>query len=121
MLLPTQNTALRRELEKWFRTVGVEPAVVAEFEDGALAKIVATEAVGVTVVPTVVASEAVERYGFSVIGRTEECRTHLYLITAERRIEHPAVTLLAREGTRVMIRGHRQARNPRSRTPKRAA
>lgn len=94
MLLPTANTTLRRDLEKWFRTAGIEPAVVGEFEDAALAKIVATEGHGVTVVPTLVAAEAIERYGFARLGRTEECRIALYLISAERRIEHPAVNLL---------------------------
>jgi LysR family transcriptional regulator, transcriptional activator of nhaA len=101
MLLPTQNTALRRELEKWFRSVSVEPMIVGEFEDAALAKIVATEGIGVTVVPTVVAAEAIERYGFLPLGRTAECRTELFLITAERRLEHPGVALLAREAERV--------------------
>ena len=80
----------------WFRSVGVEPVVIGEFEDGALAKIVASDGHGVTVVPTVVLAEAVERYGFVSLGRTEACRIELYLITAERRIEHPAVALLAR-------------------------
>ncbi len=103
MLLPTQNTALRRDLEKWFRKVQVEPLVTGEFEDAAMAKIVATESIGITVVPTVVESEAIERYGFVVLGRTEECQTQLYLITAERRIEHPAVALLAREAGRALI------------------
>ncbi|MGB8169282.1 MAG: LysR family transcriptional regulator [Chthoniobacteraceae bacterium] len=96
ILLPTQNTALRRDLEKWFRTVKIEPVVVGEFEDAALAKIVATEGIGVTVVPTIVAAEAIERYGFVSLGKTEACEVQLYLITAERRIDHPAVTLLAR-------------------------
>lgn len=97
MLLPTQNTALRRDLEKWFRAVKVEPLVVGEFEDPALAKIIATEGIGITVVPTIVVAEAIERYGFVSVGRTEECQTQLYLITAERRIEHPVVALLAGE------------------------
>jgi LysR family transcriptional activator of nhaA len=103
MLLPTHNTALRRDLEKWFRSVSIEPEVVGEFEDAALAKIVATEGLGITAVPTVVAAEAIERYGFVTLGRTEECRIQLYLIAAERRIEHPAVALLAREAGRALI------------------
>lgn len=98
-LLPTQNTALRRDLEKWFREVGVSPRVVAEFEDAALAKIVATDALGFTVVPTIVAAEAVERYGFVALGKTDACQTHLFLITPERRLDHPAVALLV-EGAR---------------------
>lgn len=103
MLLPTHNTALRRDLEKWFRSVSIEPVVIGEFEDAALAKIVATEGLGVTAVPTVVAAEAIERYGFVSLGKTEECQIQLYLISAERRIEHPAVALLAREAGRALF------------------
>ncbi len=90
-LLPTQNCSLRRDLEKWFRSTGVEPRVVAEFEDAALTKIVATSGHAFIAVPTVVASEAVERYGFVPIGRTKEVETQFYAITAERRFSHPAI------------------------------
>jgi len=90
-LLGTQNTTLRRDLEKWFRSEGIEPRIVGEFEDGALAKIVATEGIGFIHVPSVVASEAVERYGFSVLGRTKKCEMQFFAITAERRVDHPAV------------------------------
>jgi len=90
-LLPTQNCSLRRDLEKWFRSAGVEPRVVAEFEDAALTKIVATSGHGFIAVPTVVASEVVERYGFVPIGRTKEVQTQFYAITAERRFTHPAI------------------------------
>lgn len=94
-LLPTPNTALRRDIEQWFRSTGIEPHVVGEFEDGALAKIVATEGLGFTVVPSVVSAEAVERYGFVKLGTTKECQIELFLITAERRIEHPVLVELA--------------------------
>lgn len=100
LLLPTQNTTLRRDLEKWFRVAGVEPVVVGEFEDAAMAKIVATEGIGVTAVPTIVIAEAIQRYGFIPIGQTDDCKIRLHLITAERRIEHPVVALLAREAAR---------------------
>jgi len=90
-LLPTQNCSLRRDLENWFRSSGVQPRVVAEFEDAALTKIVATSGHGFIVVPTVVASEAVERYGFVPIGRTKDVKTQFYAITAERRFTHPAI------------------------------
>ena len=97
MLLPTQNTTLRRDLEKWFRVAGIEPVVVGEFEDAAMAKIVATEGIGITAVPTIVVAEAIERYGFVSLGNTDDCKIHLHLITAERLIENPAVALLMRE------------------------
>lgn len=90
-LLPTHNCNLRRDLEKWFRSTGVEPRVVAEFEDAALTKIVATSGHGFIAMPTVIVSEAVERYGFVPIGRTKDVETQFYAITAERRFTHPAI------------------------------
>jgi LysR family transcriptional activator of nhaA len=90
-LLPTQNCSLRRDLEQWFRKTGIQPRVLAEFEDAALTKIVATGGLGFIAVPTVVASDAVERYGFMPVGRTKEVETRFYAITAERRFTHPAI------------------------------
>lgn len=95
-LLPTQNCSLRRDLEKWFRSIGIQPRVVAEFEDAALMKIVATSGLGFIAVPTEVAAEAVERYGFVPIGRTKDVTTHFYAITAERRFTHPAIVALSK-------------------------
>jgi LysR family transcriptional activator of nhaA len=91
MLLPTQNCSLRRDLENWFRNTGIEPVVVADFEDGALANIVATSGIGVIAMPAVILSEAVERYGFVSVGRTKEVKTRFHAITAERRFTHPAI------------------------------
>ena len=95
-LLPTQNCSLRRDLEKWFRDVGVEPKVVAEFEDAALSKIIATNGLGFIAIPAVVASEAIERYGFIPIGKTKDVDARFYAITAERRFTHPAILAMTR-------------------------
>jgi LysR family transcriptional activator of nhaA len=93
-LLPTHNCHLRRDLEKWFRSVKVQPRIVAEFEDAALTKIVATRGGGFIVVPTTVEAEAVERYGFLPIGRTKAIEAQFFAITAERRLTHPAILAL---------------------------
>ena len=93
-LLPTQNCTLRRDLEKWFRQKGLDPDRIGEFEDAALSKIAGTEGLGFLVVPTLVEKEAVERYGFEVLGRTDEVRSDFYAITAERRVAHPMVALI---------------------------
>lgn len=96
-LLPTQNCSLRRDLEKWFREVGVEPEVRAEFEDAALTKIVGMEGLGFVAVPTAAASEATERYGFVALGRTKAVQTQFYAITVERRLTHPAVLAITKK------------------------
>jgi len=101
-LLPAETTALRRSLEKWFRVIGVRPQVVADFEDAALMKVVAAEGNGFVAIPTIVATEATARYGLHVIGATDRCLDNVYAITAERRISHPAVTLIT-EGARELF------------------
>lgn len=95
-LLPTQNCLLRRELEKWFGRTGIVPGVVAEFEDPALAKIVATRGLGFVAVPVFVLAEAIERFGFVSLGQTRGIETSCYAITAERRLTHPAILAITR-------------------------
>ncbi|MBX7206690.1 MAG: LysR family transcriptional regulator [Verrucomicrobiaceae bacterium] len=102
-LLPAENTTLRRTLDTWFRAQGIEPRVVAEFDDLALMKVMAAEGRGFIAVPAIAAGEAVARYGYQVIGKADKCRIHFNAITAERRIEHPAVSLLTSKA-RVMLR-----------------
>ena len=95
-LLPSENSPLRRAVESWFRAQGVKPTVVAEFEDPALMKVMAAEGRGVVVLPAASASIAMKRYGLHAIGRAEDCRVGFHALTAERRIEHPAVSAITR-------------------------
>ena len=93
-LLPAESTALRRALDNWFREIGVRPQVVADFEDAALMKVVATDGKGFIALPTIVASEGLERYDLRAIGKTDRCTDQFFAITTERRITHPAVNLI---------------------------
>ena len=102
-LLPTENTSLRRALETWFREQQIQPRIVAEFEDLALMKVMATEGRGFIALPSVAVKDAVGHYGFQTIGRTEKCRVQFHAITAERRIAHPAVALITSQA-RVMMK-----------------
>jgi LysR family transcriptional activator of nhaA len=96
-LVPSENTATRRSLEKWFQERGIRPRVVAEFEDAALMKVMAADGKGFIPVPTLVKQEALDRYGLEVIGATEENLDSFYAITAERRIDHPAVAMITQQ------------------------
>jgi len=90
-LLPMSNSGLRRSLEKWFHTIDVRPRLVGEIEDPAFVNILALHGLGFIAVPTLVAKESAARFGFRIIGRTEECRQQFYAITAERKRTHPAI------------------------------
>ena len=52
-LLPAVNSTQRRALDTWFREHHIEPLVVAEFDDPALMKAMATEGRGFIAVPAV--------------------------------------------------------------------
>jgi len=93
-LLPMSNSGLRRSLEKWFHAIGVRPRLLGEFEDAAFVNILALHGLGFMAVPTVIVKESVARFGFRVIGRTDECRQQFYGITPERKLTHPAVTAI---------------------------
>lgn len=94
MLMPTASSALRRMLELWFERQQVKPRVVAEFEDRALMKAFGEANAGVFTSPTAVEDDVIAKYGVQVIGRSEEIRESFYAISAERRIKHPAVSVI---------------------------
>jgi LysR family transcriptional activator of nhaA len=99
-LLPSENTPFRRTLETWFHALGIEPRIVAEFEDLALMKVMAAEGRGFIAVPTLAVRDAVDHYQFEAIGEAAGCRLHFQAVTAERRIEHAAVVLITETARR---------------------
>lgn len=101
-LLPAESTALRRSLEKWFMEIEVKPRVIADFEDAALMKVVASEGLGFIAMPSVVGAEAIARFGLKHVGETDRCRDEFYAITAERRITHPGVAVIT-TGARALL------------------
>lgn len=95
MLLPTEETAMRRAVEHWLRGQHVRVDVRGEFEDSTLLKIFGQAGEGVFVMPTVIEPEVCRQYDVVALGRIDVPRVRCYAITAERRIKHPAVVALA--------------------------
>jgi len=102
-LLPTQNTNLRRSLEKWFQTTGIHPHIVGEFEDAALMTVVATEGVGFMPMASVVRKD-LARFKLENIGSANQCTDQYYAISAERRLNHPAVLLITESAQNVVFK-----------------
>jgi len=92
MLMPSSGSNLRRNLETWFHRHTISPVVVAEFDDRALMKAFGEHGNGVFSSPSAVEQDVLEKYGVVVIGRTQEITERFFLISAERRIKHPAVS-----------------------------
>ena len=90
-LIPTANSSSGRAIAKWFESIHIQPRVLAEFEDLALMKAVASDGKGFIALPTAELEEARRHYGFEEIGQAGKERNAFHAITAERRITHPAV------------------------------
>ena len=113
-LMPSENTPIRRAVEKWFRQQRIEPRVIGEFDDAALMSVVASEGAGFIAVPTAVADDATARYGFQQLGTAARAQVEFYAITAERRLAHPGVVKIAEEGPKNLLARRSSGRRRRS-------
>jgi len=93
-LVPVRGTALRQELDTWFRTRSIRPDIVGEFEDSALLKVFGQTGMGFFAVPSVVEDEVAVQYGVEPIGTVEEIAERFYAISVERKVQHPAVAAI---------------------------
>ena len=93
MLMPSQNSALRRGLDGWFAEQGIAPRVVGEFDDSALLKAFGEAGMGLFAAPTVI-EEISRMYRMSVVGRVPELEESFYAISPERRLTHDAVVAI---------------------------
>jgi LysR family transcriptional activator of nhaA len=91
VLLPTDDTAIRRSLELWFDKLGIRPLVVGEFEDYALLREFGRLGSGLFPVPMVLESQFRRQFRVSRVGTAGSVRNHFYAISVERRIKSPAV------------------------------
>lgn len=90
-LLPTESSALRRDLDHWFDSEGVHPNVLAEFDDSALLKVFGQDGVGLLAAPTLIENIVMRQYDLRLVGRIDKVRERFFAISVERKIRHPAV------------------------------
>jgi LysR family transcriptional activator of nhaA len=102
VLLPTDNTAMRRALNLWFETLRIHPLVIAEFDDGATMASFGRAGVGVFPAPSAVEDEVCREHAVKVVGRSDKVRERYYAITTEARLQHPAVVAI-REAARTEL------------------
>ena len=71
VILPTENTTLRRSLDQWFAARGIRPRVVGEFEDSALLKVFGQVGMGLFPASSVIADEVQRQYQVRPVGRLD--------------------------------------------------
>jgi LysR family transcriptional activator of nhaA len=91
VILPLHDTALRRELDRWFEQIDVRPQIVAECDDSALIKVLGSAGAGLFPAPLAISAEVERTYNARVIGEAGDVRESYLAISPERRLKHPAV------------------------------
>jgi LysR family transcriptional regulator, transcriptional activator of nhaA len=94
VLLPTENTVMRRAIEQWFESQGIRPDIVGEFEDSALLSVFGLRGAGLFPAASVISRELETQYKVRPVGMASGVQERLYAVTVERRIKHPAVAAI---------------------------
>lgn len=103
ILLPTKNTVLRHDLERWFDRQKIRPMVVGEFEDSALLKTFGQAGAGIFAVSSMIQDEVERQYGVEAIGMAEGVIERFYAISLERKMSHPAVVTICKAARLNMV------------------
>jgi LysR family transcriptional regulator, transcriptional activator of nhaA len=103
MLLPTDDTAIRRGLDQWCDAEGIRPVLTGEFEDYALLRAFAQRGTGVIPVPSVLEKTFKLQYRFQRIGVSKGVKGRFYAVSIERRIRHPAVMAILNTGRKAVF------------------
>lgn len=90
-VLPIQSSALRRSLDHWFETQGIEPDIKAEVGDSELRKSVAAIFEGFIFAPTIAREEIRLRYGLEWIEAIRGVEEKIFAVTNERNVKNPSI------------------------------
>jgi LysR family transcriptional regulator, transcriptional activator of nhaA len=94
ILIPSDESAMRHLLDQWLQGEGLKPLVVGEFSDMALLQIFGDAGDGMFPSPTVLEGSLKDQFGVQLIGEVDKLRQKFYLISAEKKVKHPAIVAI---------------------------
>lgn len=97
LLLPGEDSAMRRAINEWLDHRQLQAAVVGEFDDAALMAAFGREQVGVFPIPSALIAEYRAETTLVQLGNVESIRVKYYAQTIKRRITHPCVLAITSE------------------------
>lgn len=110
LLMPGEDSAVGQRLRAWFKVQGMQPRIVAEFDDSALAQEFGRQGVGFFLGPDVLAEEIQARLQVERVGVIEGVDEQFYAISIERRITHPCVLAISRAARNALFQPTRRGR-----------
>lgn len=93
VLLPTDDTAIRRALDQWFARHELRPVMTGEFEDYAMLREFARGGHGFFPVPSML-EQQFRNEGVARIGTATGIKAEFYVISMERRVRNPAIAAI---------------------------
>jgi LysR family transcriptional activator of nhaA len=94
VLLPTDDTAIRRSLDQWLEQHNVRPVMVGEFDDYALLREFARAGHGFAPVLSILEDQFQREHGLTRIGMATGVEAEFFAISVERKIKNPAIAAL---------------------------
>lgn len=94
LLVPGEDSAVRKRLMLWLNTLRIQPQIVGEFDDSALMRAFGQAGVGIFCAPSIITDEVIAQHNVTKIGETNEVIERFYAISVERRANHPAVVAI---------------------------
>lgn len=102
LLMPSHASPLRRRLDSWFEEIGIEPNIVAEFDDSAMMKTYGEAALGIFPSPEIIGGDISQHYKVKNIGRAENVYEEYFMISPNRRLKQDAVKALVENGRTIL-------------------
>lgn len=101
ILLPGEDSAMRRAINEWLEQKRLRVSVVGEFDDAALMAAFGREQVGCFPIPSVLTGEYQQDGLLAPIGTADAIKIKYYALTIKRRLSHPCVIAITskRENT----------------------
>lgn len=103
ILLPTDDTAIRRGLDQWCAAQGVQPVLVGEFEDYALLHVFGGRGMAAFPAFQVLQKELKRHYGLERIGLAKGVKGRFFAISVEKKVRHPAVAAICEAARRSLL------------------
>lgn len=93
-LIPAGHPGLRQDLDRWCEEEGIWPEIRAEISDSALLKTFGAEGIGFFLAPRIVQDVISNQYGVVPLGVIDGIREKFYLLSAQRKVNHPALVAI---------------------------
>lgn len=104
LLLPTKDSALRRQMDQWIEEQELRPLIRGEFQDSALMKIFGHAGNGIFPAPLVIREELEEELGVVPLLTVNGVSERFYAISLSRQIRHPSILEICDQGRRLFNR-----------------